>query len=67
MEGVKRPGLAVSVATDRHIATANGNAPTLIYEIRASGQSKGYLFTLLTAEKAGGAFQISIQAAAASF
>ena len=67
MEGVKRPGLEVSIASDNKTVTASGNTRTVVYQVRATNQSKGFLFTLLTAEKSGGVFQITIQAATASF
>lgn len=63
IEGVKRPGVDVSVQKDETSPSLSGNAHALVYNVTASNAPSGFLFTLLTAERAGGPFQVSMQAA----
>jgi hypothetical protein len=66
MEGVGRPGLDVGVESDTTTSTPVGQARSLVYHVWVSAGKYGYAFSLLTAERAGGAFQASIQVARAS-
>lgn len=63
MEGIKRPGIDVSIYQDVKSASPVGEAHSLVYSVGGSGQPNGLLFTMLTAEHPGGAFQASLQAA----
>ena len=67
VEGVKRPGLEVTRLDDRKVPTPVGEARSLVYSVRPAAGQSGYAFTLLTSEKAGGAFQVSMQVARAAF
>jgi len=62
IEGVSRPGIKVRVDKDATV----GAVRALIYNIIAPGAPTGFEFTMLTAERSGGAFQASIQVAKAS-
>jgi hypothetical protein len=62
IDGVKRPGIEISLEKDSVVATPVGQARALIYLVKPVNGRLGYSFTLLTAERAGGAFQVSIQA-----
>jgi hypothetical protein len=66
IDGVKRPGLEVTVLDEKKISTPTGEARSLVYGVRPAGQG-GFAFTLLTSEKAGGPFQVSMQVARATF
>ena len=66
MEGVKRPGLKVSVASDQTNPTAFGQVRALVYSVFPDNGRRGFGFTMLTAERAGGPYQASLQVAAAS-
>lgn len=65
MEGIKRPGIVVSVDQDQKSQTPSGEAHSLVYNVTAPGAVHSFVFTLLTAERSGGAFQASMQAAEA--
>ena len=63
LEGAARPGVVVKVVAD-----ANAPGPTVIHTLiyavsNAGNDRRGYLYTLQTAEKTGGAFQATLQAA----
>jgi hypothetical protein len=64
--GVQRPGIKVRVDSDTSTDTPVGRARTLVYSVIAPGAPTGFEFTMLTAERAGGGFQASIQVAKAS-
>jgi hypothetical protein len=66
MEGVSRPGLDVGIDSDTTTTTPVGQAHSIVYHLWPSSGKSGYAFTLLTAERPGGAFQVSIQVAPAS-
>jgi hypothetical protein len=66
MEGIGRPGLDVGVESDTTTSTPVGEARSLVYHAWPVSGRSGYAFTLLTAERPGGAFQASIQVATAS-
>jgi hypothetical protein len=64
MQGVARPGIGVTVAKDSTAPGANGSVRLLSYAVSATDSpGSGFLYTLTTAEKTGGAFQASLQAA----
>jgi hypothetical protein len=64
LEGAARPGLVVKVIQDENAPGPTGVIHTLIYAVSsASNEGRGYLYTLQTAEKTGGAFQATLQAA----
>jgi hypothetical protein len=64
LEGISRPGLVVKVVKDDKAPGPIGLIHTLIYSVSSEGDDDhGYLYTLQTAEKAGGAFQATLQAA----
>ncbi len=65
IDGVKRPGIEVSQLSDTSTATPNGQARSLAYNVTTPGAQGSFVFMLLTAERAGGPFQVSIEAAAA--
>lgn len=66
MKGIKRPGINVTVEKDETSPSPSGKAHVLIYSAAAPSMPTRFLFTLLTAERSGGAFQASMQAARAS-
>jgi hypothetical protein len=66
IEGVRRPGITVSVQKDETSPSPSGDARALIYNVGAPNAPSGFLFTLLTAERPGGAFQASMRAAQAT-
>jgi hypothetical protein len=65
VEGVKRPGIEVTVDKDTVSPSPVGEAPALVYNVTAPGAPTSFEFTMLTAERPGGAFQASMQAAQA--
>lgn len=66
VEGVKRPGLELRVDQDKTTPTPFGEAHALVYNVTAVGAHAGFEFTMLTAERVGGAFQASLQVAQAT-
>jgi hypothetical protein len=66
IEGVGRPGINVSIQKEETSPTPSGNAHMLVYDVGAPNAPTEFLFTLLTAERPGGAFQVSMQAAQAA-
>jgi hypothetical protein len=66
IEGVGRPGIEITVDKDTVSPSPVGEARILVYNVGAPGAPTSFEFTLLTAERRGGAFQASIQAAQAS-
>ena len=66
IEGVKRPGIDVTVYKDETVSSPSGRAHELIYSVAAPGAPTLFLFTLLTVERPGGGFQALMQAARAS-
>jgi hypothetical protein len=66
MEGVSRPDLDVGIDSDTTATTPSGQVHSTVYHVWPSSGTSGYAFTLLTAERPGGAFQASIQVASAS-
>jgi hypothetical protein len=65
IDGVRRPGIEVTVDQDIVSATPIGEAHSLVYNVTAPNAPTSFEFTLLTAERPGGAFQASMQAAKA--
>jgi hypothetical protein len=65
IEGVKRPGIEITVDMDKVSPSPVGDAHALVYNMTAPNAPASFEFTLLTAERAGGAFQASMQAAKA--
>jgi hypothetical protein len=64
LEGVARPGLVVKVVQDANAPGPTGLIHTLVYGVSSAGnEGRGNLYTLQTTEKAGGAFQATLQAA----
>jgi hypothetical protein len=66
IEGVKRPGIEVTVVQDIVKASPSGEAHSLVYNVAAPDAPTSFVFTLLTAERTGGPFQASMQAAKAA-
>jgi hypothetical protein len=66
IEGVERPGIEITVDKDTVSPSPVGEARALVYKVMTPGAATSFEFTLLTAERTGGAFQASIQAAKAS-
>jgi hypothetical protein len=66
IEGVRRPGVEIIVDKDTVSPSPVGEAHALIYNVKAPNAPTSFEFTLLTTERAGGAFQASMQAARAS-
>jgi hypothetical protein len=65
VEGVKRPGIEITVDKDSVSPSPVGEAHALVYNVTAPGAPTSFEFTMLTAERPGGAFQASMQAAQA--
>jgi len=65
IEGVKRPGIEITVDKDAVSPSPVGDAHALVYNVTAPNAPTSFEFTLVTAERAGGAFQASMQAAPA--
>lgn len=65
VEGVKRPGINVTVDKDTVSPSPVGQAHALVYNVSAPNAPTSFEFTMLTAERPGGAFQASMQAAKA--
>ena len=65
VDGVKRPGIELSVDEDKVTQTQYGRAHALVYNVTARDAPRSIEFTLLTVERPGGPFQASIQVAAA--
>jgi hypothetical protein len=66
IEGVRRPGIEITVDKDTVSQSQVGEARTLVYNVKAPDAPTSFEFTLLTAQRTGGAFQASMQAAKAS-
>lgn len=64
IDGTKRPGLNITVIADQTVSSPAGQAHELVYELSAQGARTGFVFTMLTVERPGGAFQASLQVAA---
>lgn len=63
VEGAARPGVDVSVVKDARKRGPYGTIHTLIYSISSTEKQRGgLLYTMQTAEHAGGPFQVSLQA-----
>jgi hypothetical protein len=65
IEGVKRPGIEIAVDKDSVSSTPVGDAHALVYNVTAPNAPTSFEFTLVTAERPGGAFQVSMQVAKA--
>jgi hypothetical protein len=66
IDGVRRPGLEIAVVQDKRVPTSFGETHALVYSIRPTNTSNGFVFSLLTSEKPNGAFQVSMQISRAS-
>jgi hypothetical protein len=66
IEGVRRPGVEITVDKDTVSPSPAGEVRSLIYNVVAPGAPTSFEFTLLTAEHKGGGFQATLQAAKAS-
>ena len=65
IEGVKRPGINASIDKDTVAPRPVGEVRALVYNVAVPNAPASLEFTLLTAERSGGAFQASMQAAKA--
>ncbi|WP_408367849.1 NMCC_0638 family (lipo)protein [Paraburkholderia sediminicola] len=65
IDGSKHPGLNLTVVEDKILPSPAGQLHELVYQMSATDSATGFVFTLLTAENPGGAFQASLQVAAA--
>lgn len=63
VEGVKRPGVEVKIEQDTRSASQFGEIHALSYSMVGMNQPSGFLLTLVTAERPGAGYQISMQAA----
>jgi hypothetical protein len=64
LEGAARPGVEVSVVKDTRDPGGTGLIHTLIYSVSGADKATGgFLYTMQVAERSGGAFQASLQAA----
>ena len=64
LEGAKRPGVDVSVVKDTRDPSPSGVIHTLVYSVSGADKLRGgLLYTMQTAERPGGPFQRSLQAA----
>ncbi len=63
IKGVQRPGISVSVVSDQTEPSPQGTMRTLIYRVAPESAKRGFLFTMLTTQKSGGPFQVSLQQA----
>jgi hypothetical protein len=64
VEGAARAGVDVSVIKDAHDRSPSGIVHTLIYSVSGTEKFRGgFLYTMQTAERPGGPFQASLQAA----
>lgn len=61
--GAAQPGLEITTILGKSDPTPAGQARSLVYHLKAQGASSGFVFTMLTAEHAGSAFQASLQVA----
>ena len=66
IDGAKRPGLNIAVLQDETVSSPVGKARSLVYQLSVDGARSGYLFTMLTVERPGGAFQASLRVASAN-
>jgi hypothetical protein len=63
VEGAARPGIDVRVVKDVRDRSPYGTLHTLMYSVTGTEQRRGgFLYTMQTAEHAGGPFQVSLQA-----
>jgi len=63
IEGVKRPGIEITIDQDTVSPSPVGDAHALVYNVTARNAPTSFEFTLLTSGRTGGAFQASMQAA----
>jgi len=63
LEGIKRPGIDVSLQKEERTTSPGRAVRSLVYSVRPTPHEAGVLFTMLTAEKSGGPFQASLQVA----
>jgi hypothetical protein len=63
IDGVRRPGIEVTKIEDKIVSTPVGKARSVAYLVRKPDSPAGFVFTMLTAERSGGAFQASLQVA----
>jgi hypothetical protein len=63
IDGTKRPGLEIKIEQDKSEPSSVGKARSLVYSLFATGAQTGFVLSLLTAERPGGAFQASLQVA----
>jgi hypothetical protein len=64
VEGAARLGVEVSVVKDTRDPSPSGTVHTVVYSVSGTDKEKGgFLYTMLTAERSGGPFQASLQAA----
>jgi hypothetical protein len=60
VEGVRRPGIEVSIVGDTTEDTPSGKAHSLAYAVRPPQSEIGFSFVMLTVDRPGGPFQASI-------
>jgi hypothetical protein len=64
VEGAARPGVDVGVVKDNRDPSPSGTVHTVVYSVSGTDKEKGgFLYTMVTAERSGGPFQASLQAA----
>lgn len=67
VEGAARPGVDVKVIKESHDQSPSGDVHTLVYDVSRTDTSRGsFVYSMQTAEKAGGPFQASLQVALAT-
>ena len=63
LAGAARPGVVVKVIKDENVPGPTAVIHTMIYAVSNAGnEGRGYLYTMQTADKSGGAFQATLQA-----
>jgi hypothetical protein len=63
IDGIARPGLEITKIEDKTVPTPIGQARSLVYLVKTASSPTGFVFTMLTAEHPGSAFQASLQIA----
>jgi hypothetical protein len=65
IQSVARPGIDTTKMEDKTVDSSFGRARSLIYSIKMPDSPQSFIFTMLTVERPGGAFQASLQLAKA--
>jgi hypothetical protein len=63
IEGIARPGIEISKIQDKTVPTPIGQTRSLVYLVKTPASPTGFVFTMVTTEHPGSAFQASLQIA----